>query len=275
MIRTDVSMPYYLCLEALSSGVAFEAISRSPLHARYKQLNSDRWSKKADLGTVVHQMLLEGHSDCVVWLPEEFTDFRKKEAQVLRDAAYAEGKTPMLAGQKGECERMLNTVREQIAGTELAEVLGTGHPEVTVEWTDQGIACKARPDYLTDKFHISVKTTAASGEPNSFNRRVLTPGGYDFSLMFYDRGLRAEGWEGEHRLLVIEQEPPYCVSVIALSGSKRVIAETDVDRAIKLWAKCLEQGKFPGYGDTFWAEATPWEIAAAEEREAVAIGARA
>jgi hypothetical protein len=89
----------------------------------------------------------------------------------------ADGKTPLLAGQKGDCERMLNTVREQLAGTELAEIFGTGHAEVTVEWTDNGIACKARPDYLTDNFHISLKTTtAASAEPSSFNRRVLTPG---------------------------------------------------------------------------------------------------
>jgi hypothetical protein len=83
------------------------------------------------------------------------------------------------------------------------------------------------------------------------------------------------GWQGEHRLLVIEQEPPYCVSVIALSASKRAIAETDVDRAIRLWSKCLSEGTFPGYGSTFWAEATPWEISAAEEREqigALAVG---
>jgi hypothetical protein len=272
-IKLDVPMVDYLCLEALSSGVAFEAINRSPLHAKYKQQNSDRWSKKADLGTVVHQMLLEGHSDCVVWI--EANDFRTKAAQEARDAAYAEGKTPLLAGQKGDCERMLKSVREQLEKTELAGIFGTGNAEVTVEWTDNGIACKARPDYLTDRFHISLKTTAASAEPNSFNRRVLTPGGYDFSLMFYDRGLRANGWDGEHRLLVIEQEPPYACSVIALSASKEVIAMADVDRAIKLWAKCLGEGVFPGYGDTFVAEATAWEIAAAEEREmtALAVGA--
>lgn len=271
-IQTGIPMVEYLCMDALSSGVAYELVTKSPMHARYKQQNSDRWSKKADLGTVVHQMLLEGHSDGVVWLP--YGDYRKKDAQEMRDAAYADGKTPLLDSQKEDCDRLMKAVTEQLKQTELADVFGTGNAEVTVDWFDNGINCKARPDYLTEQFHISLKTTAASVEPMSFNRRVLTPSGYDFSTMFYDRGLRKEGWDGEHRILVIEQEPPYAIQIFELGTVKKDINAGKVELAIRTWAQCLETATFPGYPTTpYVADATPWEIAEAEERELAAMSA--
>lgn len=269
-ITHNLPMPDYLSLNALSSGVAFEAVTRSPFHAKYKQQTTDRWSKRADLGTLVHQILLEHNENCVVWI--DASDFRTKVAQTARDEAYADGKTPMLLGNRDEVYRMVNAVREQLEGTELARVFGKGNAEVTVEWMDNGIACKARPDYLTDDLYVSVKTTEASVEPVGFTRRMIGPMGYDFGIAFYERGLKANGWSGESRILAIEQKPPYGISVIALAPSKRAIAESMVDRAIPLWAACLEKASFLGYGsETHWAEASSWELAEAEESELTMI----
>lgn len=273
-IQHGLSMSEYLAMDALSSTVAFEVVNRSPFHAKYKKTSGALWAKTADVGTIAHKMLLENSEEGIVLV--DAPDFRTKAAQQARDEAYAAGKTPIIAHQMDEIRRMVRSARESIAGTELGAEFGKGQAEVSIDWEDNGVTCKARPDYLTDKFHISLKTTKASAEPSMFSRRQIGPSGYDFQLAFYDRGLKANGIKVEHRLLVIEQDPPYGCSVIALATDKRLIAETRVEQAIEIWAKCIENAEFPGYGkQTFYAEATPWEISEAEDEGLLSLTALA
>lgn len=271
-IQHGLDMSSYLAMDALSSTIAFECISRSPFHAKYKKSSGALWAKTADVGTVAHMMLLEDSEDGIVLV--DAPDFRTKAAQQARDEAYAAGKVPIIAHQLDEIRRMVNSARQSIEGTELGDVFGKGEAEVSIDWEDHGITCKARPDYLTDKFHISLKTTAASAEPSVWSRRQLTNSGYDFQLAFYDRGLRANGIQVKHRLLVVEQTPPHGCAVVALGSDKRTIAEVRVDAAIRKWAECLETATFPGYavGEPYIAESTPWELAEAEERGLQALG---
>lgn len=274
MIQHGLSMSEYLAIDALSSTVAFEIISRSPFHAKYKKTSGALWAKTADVGTIAHKMLLENSEEGIALV--DAADFRTKLAQQARDEAYAAGKVPILAHQLDEIRRMVKSARESIGDTELGDEFGKGQAEVSIDWEDNGIICKARPDYLTDKFHISLKTTKASAEPSTFSRRQVGPSGYDFQLAFYDRGLRANGIKVEHRLLVIEQDPPYGCSVIALATDKRLIAEVRVAQAIETWAKCIESSTFPGYAaQTYWAEATPWEVAEAEDEGLLSLTALA
>jgi hypothetical protein len=268
-IQHGLDMSSYLAMDALSSTVAFEVVNRSPFHAKYKKTSGALWAKTADIGTVAHKMILENSEEGIVLV--DAADFRTKAAQQARDEAYSEGKTPILAHQLDEIRRMVNAARASIADSELAVEFGKGDAEVSIDWEDHGITCKARPDYLTERFHISLKTTAASAEPSVWSRRQLGPSGYDFQLAFYDRGLRKNGIQVKHRLLVVEQNPPYGCCVIELGSDKRTIAEARVDQAIKTWAKCLASAKFPGYLPHV-AEATPWEIAEAEEKGLQALG---
>lgn len=269
-------MSEYLALDALSSGAAFRAVTQSPLHARYYQTEVRDGSKVADVGTIAHRILLEGHEDDIVLVDAE--DWRTKDARTARDEAYAEGKTPLLLKQIDGIRAMVDSAKVFIETTELAGVLGTGHAEVTVTWEENGVQCKARPDYLKCKtgrknhpgesaWHISVKTTSSTAAPAIWTRRQLTPLGYDFGLMFYRRGLLANGMDVEHRILVIEQQPPYGCALIALEPAKAAIAESYVTEALKIWKACQASGAYPGYSSqTHYAEATPWELAEAEGR---------
>lgn len=271
-IQHGLSMSDYLALDALGSSVAFEVINRSPFHAKYKKTSGALWAKAADKGVIAHQLLLENSEDGIVLV--EAADWRTKAAREARDQAYAEGKTPILAHEIAEIRRMVKSAQTCVEQTELAGVFGTGQAEVTIDWEDNGTLCKARPDYLAKDFHISLKTTMASAEPSTWCRRQLGPSGYDFQLAFYDRGLKANDLKVEHRILVIEQQPPYGCAVIALGSDKRTIAEVRVDQAIKLWAECLENATFPGYtNETYLAEATPWEISDAEDEGLLSLTA--
>lgn len=264
-IEHEITMPEYLAIDALSSGAAFRAVTQSPLHARHYQLAPSDNSKVADIGSIAHQILLEGCEDCVVLVDAD--SWRTKDAQTARDEARACGKSPILSHQIHDIRAMVESAKAFIETTEIAGVLGTGNAEVTINWDDNGVFCKARPDYLSADWHISVKTTSASANPKDFGRRQLTPYGYDFGLMFYRRGLLANGLDVQHRILVIEQCAPYGCALIALEPSKAAICEVMVTDALKIWKRCQKDNYYPGYSsETAWLEATPWELADAENR---------
>lgn len=266
-ITHDLSMTDYLALDALSSGAAFRALTQSPLHARHYQTTASDNSKVADIGTVAHRMLLEGHENDIVWV--EADDWRTNAAKAVRDEAYLCGKTPLLVKQADGIRTIVSAAKAFLETTECAGVLGSGQAEVTVEWDEKGVACKARPDYLTTDWHLSVKTTSASANPTTWARRQLTPLGYDFSLMFYRRGLIANGIDVKHRLLVIEQSEPFGCALVALDPSKQAMCETMVIQALQIWQKCQKAGEYPGYSrETHYAEALPWELAEVENRAA-------
>jgi hypothetical protein len=266
MINHELSMPDYLAINALSSGAAFRAVTQSPLHARHYQLTNSKNSSVADIGTIAHRILLEGHENDIVLIDAD--DWRTKDAKAARDTAYLEGKTPLLAKEIPHIRAMVDSARAFIDTSEIADIWESGNPEVTVDWEEKGVLCKARPDFLSADWHVSVKTTRASAAPASWARRMLSPMGYDVGLMFYRRGLLANGIDVNHRILVIEQTEPYGCSLIALEPNKAAIANALIDQAIKIWAECQKMGVYPGYSrETFFAEATPWELAEAEARE--------
>jgi hypothetical protein len=216
-------------------------------------------------------MLLENSEDGIVLI--EADDWRTKAAKEMRDAAYAEGKTPLLYKQIGGIRAMVKAARSFVENSEIAGVFGNGNAEVTITWDEDGMQCKARPDYLSDKFHISLKTTSASADPASFVRRQLGPSGYDFGLEFYKRGLIKNGVHVQNRILVIEQQPPYGCCLIALDRSKIEMCGQMVDQAIKLWRECQKTGFYRGYStETYFAEAKPWELAEVEERALGMVG---
>lgn len=275
-IQLNLPMSDYLKMRGFSSSVAHRVITQSPFHARYSQTAPRDDSGVADIGTIAHRILLEGHEDGIALIDAD--DWRTKAAKEARDTAYAEGKTPLLARKMEPIRDMVAAARKFVAQSEIAGCFDRGDAEVTLDWDDDGLPCKIRPDYLTDDWHLSLKTTPGSANPASWIRRQLTPMGYDFGLEFYRRGLRANGIgeECQHRILVIEQEPPYGCSLIALAPSKRDIAERAVEQAIALWKRCKATGEYPCYStQTHYAEATTWELADAEEREIDNLGEQA
>jgi hypothetical protein len=238
-IQHDVPMTDYLALNALSSGQAFRAVADSPLHALAYKLQPRDPSTASNKGEIIHRILLEGHENAIVAVEAE--NWRTKAAQEERDAAYADNKVPILSHEMGGIKAAVISAQRFIEQSELAGIFGTGNAEVTVTWEDGDLPCKARPDYLTDNFHVSVKTTNVVGgaNPSTWSRRQLSPMGYDFALQFYRRGLIANGLDVQHRFLIIEQQFPYGCSVVGLAPSKSAIADADVERAIKLWAECF------------------------------------
>ena len=266
-----LSMEEYLNLKAVSSGLCHRVLSQSPFHARLDSPWNDARiqsnHKTADTGSAAHKILLEGTENGIQIIDAD--DWRTKAAKELRDAAYAEGRIPMLLFKMDTVRAMVDAAREYLARSEIAGIFDTGAPEQTLIWNEGETLCKARPDWLTEdrRICLSYKTTAGSANPDSWIRTQLPQ--YDMATVFYERGVLA-ACEVDNTCvvhLVQEQEFPFCCSLIGLDPAYHDLAASRLDRALSIWASCVATSKWPAYPTRIcWAEPKAWQQAEAEEK---------
>lgn len=267
-----ISMADYLALKALSASLCNTLLTHSPYHAKWEQDNRREDDTDAsDMGTAIHDALLEGIDRIAVI---EAEDWRTKAAKEARDSARVAGKIPMLARKVAQVEAAVSAATAFVDSSEIAGVFEDGVPEQTLIWQEGKLLCKARPDYLASNHSIMlhVKTTAGSAEPSSWIRNQLAPMGYDVAVMFYERGLYAQEGDGKDAVtsvfLVIEQNAPHGCSLVALSPVMQDLASRKVERAIRVWQQCQASGKYPCYPSRIaYAEPMQWQIAVEEEVE--------
>src|SRR5690606_27176305 len=99
------------------------------------------------LGRAVHTLLLseQGFRDEYVVRPEEWSDWRSKDARAWRDAEKAKGKTVLVPEDLEHIQGMA----ERIAGDRTFMDLLQGRIERSIIWKDQtGIWVKSRPDVI-------------------------------------------------------------------------------------------------------------------------------
>jgi hypothetical protein len=239
----------------LSASIASILVGRSPAHARaaHPKLNPDLkrvLSEKFDLGTAAHRLFLEG-TDAVAVV--DAADWRTNAAKDARATARAAGRIPLLPPQAADVAAMVAATSEHLARKNVEpEPFTDGKPEQTLIWGDnQGVVCRARLDWLRDDFTAidDYKTTSASADPEKWTRTMYGMG-CDVQVAFYLRGVeKITGVRPVFRYVVQETYPPYELSVVDLAPSALALAEDKVERAIELWAVCLERGFWPGYSD--------------------------
>lgn len=295
-IYSGLPMAAYLadpCVEpSLSSSIAITMLQKSPFHAwanharNPKRITRDD-SKVADIGSVAHELLLEKseNSVCVI-NPEDYPGKRggvpvgwtNDAIREARDAARAEGKTPLLLEDMDTCRAMLAAANEFIARSQIAGVFDAGEAEAVAISQEDDVWLRCRPDWLTHDKSLAVhlKTTARSAEPDSFIRGLLCSMGYDVALAFYARVIEgATGSAPSSCILVQEQAAPYACSLIGLSPGMMDIAERKVEQAIKTWRRGIHTNCWPAYPTSIcYAEPRDWQLYEIEDRELRAAAER-
>lgn len=265
---------------SLSASIAALLCSSSPAHARaaHARLNPDHQREERDIydvGTIAHQILLEGSFDRLAVVDAK--DWRTKAAQEERDAARNAGLTPILIDKLAEVEAMVAAAREQLDQHNAAPPLFTdGKPEQTLIWEEPGgVTCRARLDWLRDDHTqvLDLKTTSRSAHPRAYERALFSVGG-DVQCAMYLRGLAAatgsKQW-ANFAWVVVETSAPFALSVIKPAADVLELGNRKVEYAIRKWRDCLETGSWPAYGnDVAYAHAPEWEIQRWLEREALA-----
>jgi len=255
---------------SLSCSIAKILLNQTPAHAwlAHPRLNpnqpAEQEASRLDIGTAAHALLLEGVDSIAVC---DFDDWRKKEAQAMRDDARAAGKIPLLSRQYEDINAMVSIAKD--AALKAGFNLSAGKPEQTVIWQEGDTHCRARVDWLSaDRDLIIDYKTTALPNPAAW-MRAIGSNGYDVQASFYQRGvqkLNRNAMEPEFVFMVQETEAPYCCYFVELSATLQEIGRVKVEKALAIWSACMKSNNWPGYpSGTMEAEAMPWQINEAEE----------
>lgn len=237
----------------LSFSIAKLLCNDTPAHAwwAHPKLNPN-WEPKdtaaMDVGRIAHALLLEGVSVAEIL---DFPDWRTNAAKEARDLARSLRKIPILAKDWPPIQAMVAAAREQLAShKEASDAFTSGNAEQTIIWEEDGVRCKSRLDWLHDDHrHIDdLKTSGVTANPSDLSRTMFSQG-WDIQAAMYIRGLRAADpkCNPTFRFIVVENYPPYALSVIGVGPDALMIGEKKVQWAIDKWRECLTSNQWPGY----------------------------
>jgi hypothetical protein len=229
-----------------SASVAHGLINATPLHVRTALETPEEPSEIMEVGTVAHQVILERDASRISVL--DFPDWRTKAAREAREAARTAGRTPILAHRWAKVEKMVLTVTGQLLDLHPMPFGIEGVAESSLYFEEQGVKCRATPDWLSlDHLYVYDLKTTGSAHPGLFSR-TLWDKGYALQEALYRRGVkRVYDIDAEFVFVVVEVEPPYALSMVALDPEAQVFADMQLDHALDLWKRCLETDQWPGY----------------------------
>ena len=237
---------------SLSSSVAKILLEKTPRHAwtAHPRLNPDfapRQESKFDLGSAVHELMLgKGVGYTVI----NAADYKSKDAQQARQKAREAGAVPLLAEQYKQAVGIAKEAFDSLA--EMDVNLPDHRNEAVLVWEDNGTLCRAMIDSIGRGIHQinDIKTTSAGLSDFAIAKNIVNFG-YDLSAAFYIRGyetlFRELAGRIEFRWIFVETEPPYEIRVIEADATTLEFGRRKAERAIWLWADCMETGYWPGY----------------------------
>lgn len=237
---------------SLSSGLARLMLDASPLHvwtghpALNPKWRPDDGTNRLALGSVVHQIVL-GAGAKIAHI-EGFDDYRKKDAQALRDAAYARGETPVLTHQLELATRIARAAVNQVP----PGIFSGGDSEIVIAAQDGPSWLRAQLDWWSaDRLTIvDYKTDGGLVSPDKWPAKCASMG-YEVQAAFYLRVLALAFPElaGRVRFLFVTQEiePPYALATYEIAQADLFVAERKVFAAVERWAECMRADTWPAY----------------------------
>lgn len=136
-----------------------------------------------------------------------------------------------------------------------AHALLTGVPgeaEKSVYWIDPatGVLCRCRPDWWRDDNVIVDLKTTEDASPEGFAKSMANYR-YDVQAAYYLDGVQqATGKRPKAFVFIaVEKKPPYAVGVYVLDSESREIGRAQYQHDLRVYADCLANDNWPGYGD--------------------------
>jgi hypothetical protein len=233
-----------------SSGLRALLNPGCPAQFKYDREHPQAPKREFDMGNAVHaEVLGEGHDIVEI----DFPDYKKKDAQVERDAAYAAGKVPLLPKERMQVDAMAKAIREHpLAGPLFAP--GSGIPERSIYWTDPatGVRCRVRPDWLKQlpgmTLCVDLKTIRDAA-PDTISRAIRDHNYHQQDPMYID-GIEAAGLapDGCRFIFVfVSKIAPYLITVRELTDQDRDIGRARNERALRIYAECTANDEWPDW----------------------------
>lgn len=250
MIRYDMPMGEYQGLLRLSAGMAIALVeecplrawTRSPFNPKYEPENK----REFDIGTAAHLAVLEPELLTERIVLHEYKDYKTKDARDIRDAAWAEGKTPLKVSEW----KMVAAISARLgADTPIGDLFRDGHAEVSLTWDWRGVPCKLRADYLAgDNSYIVDLKTAVSANPRAVARKAFAEGWYARAAWYLNGVYEVVGRKPDHYwFVVVEKDEPYIAEVYELDRFAIAWGEQAIMQAVTIFKDCQNSGVWPGY----------------------------
>lgn len=204
-------------------------------------------SKDFDIGTALHLAVLEPARREARIVVIEADDWRTKAAKEARDAAYAAGKVPLLP-KNGD---LVDEMRKALLAHEwTADLLRGASTEVSFFWDAEGIPCKARADLISRDGRMADLKTSASASPSFFQRQAWNNGHF-LRAPFYQDGWMMAGGKPvkDYWFVVVGKDAPHLITPIRLDDRALAWGRLMARRAIDLFRRCRDEGRWPGYTD--------------------------
>lgn len=204
------------------------------------------------LGRAAHHLLFlgrKGFDDEFVTRPEIWADWRTKDAKAWREAALADGKTVITAG---ELEQIVGMAKTLGAHPMVKAGILDGYVERSLIWRDRetGVWLKSRPDNVVgDGLDMSDLKTTTDVSTEAIARTIASFG-YHAQGALVGMACR-EVLKREMQtfnLVFVETKPPHCVRIITLKPDDIVRGERQVRAAAAQFAHATATGKWPGPG---------------------------
>lgn len=216
-----------------------KALETSPLH--YHRVPRRKDTDALKVGRSVHAFVLDPGSATVAMY-----DGRRagKAWEAFRDEHV--GEVILSAEDMAKAFDMRAAVASHpIAG----RLLSDGAGEVTMLWDLDGIACKARADWVTPSGAIVELKTSRKVRPDAFMREFASRL-YHAQAAFYALGLtETQGFEPpEHYVITVENEAPFDVAVYRVGLPVIEAGARKIEAWMSTLKACRASGRWPGVG---------------------------
>jgi len=245
-----------------SSG--FKLLERSPAHYWAANIDPDRERKEPTalmkIGTAWHSAVFEpdDFERIYIQVPEGL-DRRTKEGKALWAELEASGKEPLSADGWAQIKAMAAAAHAHPVTKVIMDQPG-GVGEASFFWVDEetGAPCRVRPDYAVEPCKLFPNGLIIDGKssddssPEAFARNCWN------SQMYYQAAFYSDGMQRCWRTpeppafmwLSQERDAPYATAYYAASADLVSYGRKKYRHLLRVFARCLDTGQWPGYPQT-------------------------
>lgn len=260
-IYNNIPFDEYLTWEAASDSILSKLRSKSPAHARFKQLYPQKDTAAFFTGRLLHCLALEPEK-----LAERYAIVPDRAKRSKADKEFwaelesnANGKTLLKQADYQAAQSAIDDIKQQI----IYRYIQQGEAEVCLVWVDKktGVLCKCRIDYLNRKYSvlIDLKSTI-DASPEGFARAIHKWRYYQKAAFYHDGWKAITDDPSVFVFLALEkvaetvpidgQGPRHAVAAYEAHDDMISAGRLEYRKALETYTECLKTGVWPAYADT-------------------------
>jgi exodeoxyribonuclease VIII len=249
-VRHDLTNAEYHASPAISKS-GLDLICKAPALYRWRQANPQEQTPAMRLGTLTHAVVLEPDLfELETAVRPEGIDRRTSvgRADWAAFELEAEGREII----SSEEWTKLAAIRDAVRSHPAAALALAGSPviEQSIFWDAGSIACRCRPDAVTERGVIVDLKTTRDASPDGFAKSIAKYR-YHVQAAFYSDGYRAAFGEAPRGFvfIAVETDPPYLVAVYVSSEAMTNRGRFDYRADLETFRECQDTDTWPGYSN--------------------------